>query len=176
MQLATWFLLGLEIARFAPADDAADALAGSLDAVQTGAWTLSPYDGPAIQPCLAWRHGPLELGLAPAAAWRSEQTSAGDGRQAALKTFQWRAELRGRWCFDPWFAGLDAALSNGSATLAGTRIAEGTQIVEGGPTLGARAPLGEHAALVGRVRWPFRFVGEAVEHGPAGAVALEWRF
>lgn len=174
MQIVTWFLLGLEVARFAPADDGADPLAGSLDVVQSGAWSLSPYEGPAFQPYLAWRHGPLELGLAPAAAWRREKASAGDGREAAIKVFQWRAEARARWCFDPGFAGLDAALSDGSATLEGSRVAEGTQVVEVSPTIGARAPLGEHAAVVGRVRWPVRFLGDAVEHGPAGAVALEW--
>ncbi|MCE7959898.1 MAG: AAA family ATPase [Acidobacteria bacterium ACB2] len=55
------WLLGLELTRFAPVDDAADALAGSLSAVEAGGWTLSAYEGPALQPYLGLSLGRFEV-------------------------------------------------------------------------------------------------------------------
>ena len=65
MEPWTAIALGLEIQRFTGRDDTADVLSGSLDALQSGAWTLSPYEGPAIQPYLRLQLNQLGLAIAP---------------------------------------------------------------------------------------------------------------
>ncbi len=174
MTPTTLLILGLELTRFAANDDNADALGGSLDALQSGGWTLSPYEGPALQPMIAVRRGALELGLAPALASRSETASSADGREGTVRVVQYRVEGRVRYVHDPWFIGLDGAWSDGSATLDGDPLAQGTGVGQLGPTAGVRAPLAQHLDLSLRARWPVRLQAGVLSHGLGGALALEW--
>ena len=167
--------LGLEVQRFSAHNDTADALSTSLDALQSGAWTLSPYSGPAIQPVLTLERGPLAFGLAPAASWRRSEALAADGREGTLSVQQWRVEARLYWQQGPLRLGLDGGYSSGSATINDEIIAEATQVVHIAPSAGLQVTLTEELSLIGRVLWPVSILDEALEHGPRGALGLEWR-
>jgi hypothetical protein len=171
---ASILFLGLELTRFASSDGAVGGLAGSLDAIQSGGWALSPYEGPAIQPYLGWRKNAIEAGLAPAMTWARQDASSADGRTGALQVLQWRLEGRLRYSSSPWFVGVDGGYSDGSARLDGQAVADGTPALDVGPTVGVREALSPHVDVVLRVRWPLRFVDDSVSHGPGGGFALEW--
>lgn len=169
------WLFGLELTRFAPADDAADALAGSLTAIEAGGWTLSPYEGPAIQPYAGLDLGNFELLLAPSAAFRRERAEAEEGREAMLRTAAFRVGARASWAPGPFRLGMEIALSDGLATLDREPLINGDTTLELGPTLGFVAPLSESWYLGARARWPFELTGQDITQGLTGAVALEWR-
>lgn len=172
---STVWLLGLELTRFAPSDGANTVVGGSLDVVEAGGFSLAPYAGPALQPYLGMRAGWFQVELAPGAAWRSDTLSGTGGREAQLQVFQWRTELRLRYTQDRWFTGVDAGMSGGRAHIEGTTVAEAAGTTSVGPTFGLRAPLAKTLDLSGRVRWLVAASPGSLQHGPGGAVALEWR-
>ncbi len=175
MNPTTALILGLELTRMGAGDDGPGTLSGSLEAIQSGGWTLPAYAGPALQPYVGLRAGRWSAALAPAAAWTRQTARAADGRDAVLRVVQWRVELRLRYDPGPWFVGLDGAFSDGGATLEGAEIAAGTPRGEIGPTAGLRARLADHLDLVPRLRWPVLVDADAISHGPAGGLAVEWR-
>lgn len=169
------WLFGLELTRFAPADDAADALASSLTAIEAGGWTLSPYAGPALQPYAGLVLGRLELALAPSAAFRRERASTAEGREAMLRTAAVRVGARAAWRAGPAQVGLEFALSDGLATLDREPLVQGDTTLAIGPTLGFVAPLSDAWHLSARARWPVTVTGQDLSHGLTGALGLEWR-
>ena len=174
VELLTLWLFGIEVTRLAPADEA-DAVLGSLASAQSGSVALSPYDGPALQPYGALRRGRLELGLAPGVSVRRDVSAAGDGSSAAAAVVQWRGELRARWAGEVGLTGLDASLSGGRATLEGELLTTGPTVLTLAPTLGARAALGEHLGVVGRLRVPVRLSSGSTIASLGGGLALEWQ-
>lgn len=173
MELLTLWLLGMEITRFAPADDA-DAVLGSLASAQSGSVALSPYEGPALQPYAALRRGHLELGVAPGLSMRQDVAVEGDGSTASAAVLQWRGEVRARWVGELGLAGLDASLSGGRASLDGVVLTTGPTVLTLSPTLGARAALSERLGAVGRVRVPVRMSAGSTTAALGGGLALEW--
>ena len=167
--------LGLEIQRFAGNSDTADVLSGSLDALQSGAWTLSPYEGPAIQPYLQLQFHRLAIGLAPSGSWRQSPATAADGREGTLRVSQWKIESRVHWTKGRTRLGLDASYSSGQAQLNGEQIAEATRVIRVAPNTGVAIDLVEDLSMVGRVLWPIEFLHDGVVHGPSAALAIEWR-
>ena len=167
--------LGLEVQRFSPSNDTADALSTSLDALQSGAWTLSPYSGPAIQPVFTVERGPFALGLAPAASWRRSEATAADGRSGTLTVQQWRLEGRVWWQNGPLRLGLDGGYSTGSARIQEESVAAATPIIHIAPSAGVQVSLTDDLSVVGRVLWPVSILDTGTEHGPRGALGLEWR-
>lgn len=175
MASAPIWLFGLELTRFAPADDGADALAGSLTAIEAGGWTLSPYEGPALQPLVGLGLGRWELALAPAAALRRERAETADGREATLRSAALRLGLRLQAGLGPLALGLEGAVSDAWATLDGEAVAGADTRVELGPSLGVRAPLSERWTLGARARWPVAVTGTDITQDLSGALSLEWR-
>jgi hypothetical protein len=167
--------LGLEVSQFAPTNDSADSLSGSLDALQSGAWTLSPYLGPAIQPYLSVQRGHLSLGLAPSGSWRRAPATTADGREGILHVSQWRVQARIRWHQGRGQFGLDGGLSNGQAQIDGDSVGQGTRVIHISPTAGISLDLAEDLSAIGRVMWPFEVYNDSSVHGPAAALAVEWR-
>ena len=174
MDLLTLWLLGVEVTRFAPSDEA-DAVLGSLASAQSGSVALSPYEGPALQPYGALRRGRLELGLAPGISVRRDVSISGDGRTAAAAVVQWRGELRARWAGEVGLAGIDASLSGGRALLDGEVLTTGPTVLTLSPTLGARAALSERLGAVGRLRVPVRMSSGSTTASLGGGLALEWQ-
>lgn len=168
-------LLGLQLTRFAPSDDAADALAGSLTAIEAGGYTLSPYQGPALQPLVGLSLPRLELALEPAVALRREQATAADGREDAVRVLAVRVGAMALACFGPGRAGLELAWADGVATLGGATIASSTSQLEVTPTLGVAAPLTERLELGLRARWPVTVQGPELSQSLGGALTLIWR-
>lgn len=175
MVLPRLWLVGLELTRFSPADDPADALASSLSAVEAGGWTLSPYTGPAIQPELGFKLGHVAAILSPAAAFRRETAETASGREGTVRTVQARAELRVQGELGPALFGVEGGWSGGRATLDGADLAAGNTSLELGATAGFLVPLGEHLVVSGRARWLFVGSDGALSSGLSGAVGLEWR-
>lgn len=174
MDPVSLLILGLELRRFAPADDAAASLGDSLEVIEAGGLSLSPYDGPALQPVVGWRSRRLTLALAPGLAGSGSVASSADGREERVRVLQWRGEARAWVHAGPALFGLDGGLSGGSATAAGETVATAPLAVELGPTAGIRAPVGAHFDLVARARWPVRLAEGDVAHGLSGAFLLEW--
>ena len=173
MELLTLWLLGMEVTRFAASDEA-DAVLGSLASAQSGSVSLSPYEGPALQPYGALRRGHLELGVAPGLTLRRDVAAAGDGRTATASVVQWRGELRARWSAEIVLVGLDAALSGGRAALDGEVLSTGPTVLTLSPTLGARAAISDRLGAVGRLRAPVRLSEGTTSASLGGALALEW--
>lgn len=173
MDVALLLLLGLEVDRFAGADDSADALTSSLEALEAGGWSLSPYQGPAIQPYVGLRGERWQVQLAPAIAMARADAASSDGRTERLRTTQAALELSAQWTPDLWFLGVDAGVSGGRARLDGATIAEGAPVIELGPTAGMRVPLHPNVDLVGRARWRVQASGGDLSQGLGGAVAIE---
>ena len=173
MDVALLLLLGLEVDRFAGDDDSADALTSSLEALESGGWSLSPYQGPAIQPYVGLRGARWQVQLAPALALRSGDAESSAGRGEPVRTTQGALELSGQWTPNLWFLGLDAGISGGVARLNGATIAQGAPTIELGPTAGMRVPLHDHLDLVGRARWRVLVSGGDLSQGLGGALALE---
>jgi hypothetical protein len=169
------FALGFEVQRFAATNDTADALSGSLDALQSGAWTLSPYEGPAIQPYIQLTLDKLSLGLAPAASWRQVPATAADGRDGTLRVSQWMIEGRIHWQQGPARFGMDGGFSSGSAQINGETVAQATQMIRIAPSAGLAIELVEDLSAIGRVLWPIQIFDEGFVHGPSAAMAIEWR-
>ena len=167
--------LGLEVQRFASSNDSADVLAGSLDALQSGAWTLSPYQGPAIQPYVLLQLQRLSVGLAPSGSWRQLPATAADGREGTLRVAQWQLEGRAYWTLGRARLGVDAAFSSGQATINGEAVADATAVIRVAPTAGVVLDLSDELALVGRVLWPVEILDTGSVHGPSAALAIEWR-
>ena len=174
MDPLTAIALGLEIQRFNGRDDTADVLSGSLDALQSGAWTLSPYEGPAIQPYFQIQLKQLGLGIAPSGSWRQDQATAADGREGTMRISQWKLDGRIFWSHERFRFGLDAGVSSGSAHINGEPIADATTSVRVTPNVGLNAPLTDHLSAVGRVLWGFELLDDGLLHGPKAAFALEW--
>lgn len=174
MALTHW-LVGIELFRFAPADDPADALASSLSAIEAGGWSLSPYTGPALQPYAGLRLGHFTAILAPAAAFRREAATTASGREGTVRTAQARLGLRVQGEIGPAIFGVEGAGSGGRATLDGEELATGTTTLELGPTVGFLAPLGEHLLVGARARWLVVGSEGALSQGLSGALSLEWR-
>lgn len=172
--LALW-LLGLELTRFAPADDPADALAASLSAVEAGGWSLAPYAGPALQPLLGVQRGRLSLALAPGLALSGADALGADGRTARLRTWQGRLGLEPHLHFGHGLAGLDLAVAGGGASLDGEPLASAPLTVELAPTAGVRAALSPSLTLDLRARWRVSWGAGALEQGLGGALSLIWR-
>ena len=168
------WLLGLELTRFAPADDTADALAASLSAIEAGGFSLSPYDGPALQPYAGLAYGALALELAPGAAFHSATATSADGREAAVRTAAARVALRARYSLGAARVGVDAAWASSRATADADLVAAGPTSWELGPTAGLAAPITARLDVIGRVRWPVVWSEGALDHGLSGALALEW--
>lgn len=175
MALTHLWLVGLELTRFAPADDSADALASSLSAIEAQSWTLSPYTGPALQPCAGLRVGHVTAILAPAMAFRRETAVTSSGRAATVRTAQIRAALRVQGEVGPSLFGLEGAWTGGKATLDDEELAVGSTSFEVGPTTGLIAPIGPHLALGARARWLFVGSEGTLSSGLSGALDLEWR-
>lgn len=173
MELLTLWLLGVEVTRFAPSDEA-DVVVGSLASAQAGSLMLSPYEGPVLQPYGTLRRGHLELGVAPGLSIRRDTAAAGDGSTATASVAQWRGELRARWAGEVWLAGLDVALSGGRAALDGEVLTQGPSVLTLAPTAGGRAALAEHLDAVGRVRLPVRLSSGSIAATLGGGIALEW--
>ncbi|MDP6932844.1 MAG: hypothetical protein QGG40_07995 [Myxococcota bacterium] len=176
----TGLWLGLELTRFAVTDDVADSVASSLDVIQAGAWTLSAYQGPALQPYLGGRLGSWELGVAPALAWRTEVATSEDNRSDRVRTLQGRLQARAWWSPEvsgeaSWLVGLETAGSHGTAWLDGETLANGTLLWEVAPTAGARGALGKHVFLLGRARLPLQVTDGSVSTHLGGALSVEWR-
>lgn len=174
MEPLSLFLLGLELRRFAPADDAAASLGDSLEVVEAGGLSLAPYEGPALQPVVGWRSGRVALSLAPGLAVHSSTAWAADGREARVQTVQWRTEARAWLLFDPALAGLDLGVSGGSATSGGATVAQAPLALEVAPTAGVRVDLHPSLDLVLRGRLPVRVADDALDVGLAGALGIEW--
>lgn len=168
-------LLGLQLTRFAPSDDAADALSGSLTALESGAYALSPYEGPALQPLVGLSLGAFDLALAPAAATRREQATTAGGRADTVRVLQLRVGAQALYRFGPGRAGLEVAWSDGTATLGGEKVASSTSTLELTPTLGVAAPLSEVWELGIRARWPVTIEGPELAQSLGGALTLTWR-
>lgn len=175
MELLFAWLAGLEVTRFAPADDQADALSASLSTVEAGGWTLSPYEGPALQPYLGFSRGPWRLDLAPALAFRQATATSAEGREAAVRTLEARAQLRAGHTWGPLELDLEAAWSGGRATVDGTEVGTSGSLWTVGPALGLGGDLGEHLRLVGRARLPVGLSADGFSVATGGSVALEWR-
>jgi hypothetical protein len=173
MDAALLLLLGLEVDRFAGQDDAADALTASLEALESGGWSLSPYQGPAIQPYLGLRGARWQAQLAPAVAFREGQAESVDGRSQSVRTVQAALEASAQWTPGLGFAGLDLGVSGGRARLDGQTIATGAPTLRLGPTAGLRVALHDHVDLVGRARYLVEVGGDGVAHGLGGALAVE---
>jgi len=147
----------------------------SLEGVEVGGWTLSPYRGPLLQPVLGVRTDRWSLGLAPAVTWGRQDLEGADGRVLSLGWTQWRAELRVAWVAGNLRVGLDAALGDGHADLAGSRVADGAPTRSVAPAFAVQHPLADGLGLVARTRW-------VVDLSPAGggraglesALAVEW--
>lgn len=169
------WLFGLELTRFAPADDSADALGSSLTAIEGGGWTLSTYEGPALQPYAGLSLGRVDLELAPAAAFRRERAESAEGGDGTLRSWSLRLGARVEAHLGPALIGVEGAYSDGAATLDREPLASAVQAVEIGPTLGLVAPLSARWHLLARARWPVEVVGRDVTQGLSGALALEWR-
>ena len=168
-------LLGLQLTRFAPSDDAADALAGSLTAIEAGGYALSPYEGPALEPLIGLSLPHLDLALAPAAALRREQATAADGRDDTVAVVQVRVGALALYRFGPGRAGLEAGWSDGTARLGGEAIASSTSQIELIPTLGIAAPLTEAFELGLRARWTVIVAGPEISQSLGGALTVTWR-
>ena len=175
MALPHLWLVGLELTRFAPADDPADALASSLSAVEAGGWTLSPYTGPALQPYAGFKLGHVAAILAPAAAFRRETAVTPSGRDGTVRTMQARADLRVQVELGPALLGVEGGWSGGKATLDGDTLAVGDTSIEVGPTAGVLVPLTGHLVLGARARWLLVGSDGELTDGLSGALALEWR-
>jgi len=175
MEILFPFALGLEVQRFAGSNDTADALSGSLDALQSGAWTLSPYEGPAIQPYIQLSLGQLGLTIAPAASWRQVPATAADGRDGTLRVSQWMLEGRIHWQEGSGRVGLDGGFSSGQATINGETIAMATQVIHLVPNAGFAVEITEDLTAIGRVLWPIQIFDEGLVHGPSAGLAIEWR-
>lgn len=176
MEPLSWlFLFGLEIHRFAPVDDGADGLGSSLDAVETGGHHLGSYEGPALQPYIAFERGRLGLVFAPAMAGRIERLESADGREGTLFVRQWLVETRIRYGRSV-FGELDLSASNGSASLDGVRVADGSGYFGLGPSLGLRANVGTRLSLTGRARYTWRLGQDSQADSLGGALAAEWSF
>ena len=142
--------------------------------MQSGAWTLSPYQGPAIQPYLHFDLGDFAFEIAPAASWRSRAATAADGREGTLRVKQWRLEGRVHWQYEPIRLGIDGGWSSGHAEINGESVASPTQQVHISPSIGFDQALTEDVALIGRVLWPIFLTEEQLSHGPRAAIAIEW--
>lgn len=174
MDPVSLLLLGLELRRFAPADDAAASLGDSLEVIEAGGLSLSPYDGPAVQPVLGWRSRRLTLSLAPGLAGSRSTATSSDGREATVRTLLWRGEARAWVHAGPALFGLDAGLSGGGARTGGASVATAPTQLELAPTGGVRAALAPTLDLVARARYPVRLAGDQLEHGLSGALLVEW--
>ncbi len=169
------WLFALELSRFAPADDTADALSGSLSAIEAGGWELSPYEGPALQPEIGLGLGRVDLWLMPAASFRREQATSEDGREATLRASALRLGARADLHLGVLRLGLLAAASGARATLDGELVARADTALELAPSLGVFAPLSASWTLGARASWPLVLAGADLTHGLSGALALEWR-
>ncbi|RME23074.1 MAG: hypothetical protein D6798_14300 [Deltaproteobacteria bacterium] len=174
MDPVSLLVMGVELQRFAPADDPAASLGDSLEIIEAGGLSLAPYDGPALQPVVGWRSRHLSLTLAPGLAAHAGTATSADGREARVTTVQWRAEGRAWWLAGPLLAGLDVGLSGGGGRSGGVQVAEAPLAVSVAPTAGVLVGLGDAFDLSLRARYPVRFVDTAVDHGLSGAVALMW--
>jgi hypothetical protein len=169
-------VLGLEFGPSGTNPESTD-LSASLDAIESGGWSLAPYTGPVLKPYVVRSFGRLRLGLAPAVRWSQQTATALDGREGTVKTLQWAAEGRVWW--QPslergWMLGVDGGHSDGSATLEGEEVAAGTPRTHLHPSVGHIGALSEHWSLVGRALWVVSWTGESMNHGPGGALAVEW--
>ena len=175
MEALSWFfLLGLELHRFAPNDDGADGLGNTLEAVEAGGHTLSAYEGPALQPVLWATRGPVAFGLAPGLAGRIQALSASDGREGTLFVRQVLVEGRVRYG-EQVFGELDLYGAGGSATLDGTRVADGNGYWGLAPSFGVRTSVAERLWVGGRLRYAWRFSDDIQSDGLGGVFAVEWR-
>ena len=86
-------VLGLEFGPTGAFSDGSE-LSGSLDAIESGAWSLAPYPGPLLQPYVSRAFGRTRVGLAPAARWSQVSATAVDGREGTVKVLQWATEGR----------------------------------------------------------------------------------
>ncbi len=174
MDPVSLFIAGLELQRFAPADDAAASLGDSLEVVEAGGLSLAPYQGPALQPFVGWRSRHLSLTLAPGLAAHANTATSADGRQARVTTLQWRAEGRAWFLGGPFLAGLDLGVSGGSGHSGGAKVAEAPLALSVGPTAGVQVGLGDAFDLSLRARYPVQVAADSLDHGLSGAVALQW--
>ena len=88
---------------------------------------------------------------------------------------QWRVEARLRWHQGRGLYGLDGGLSNGQAEISGVPVAQGTRVIHISPTAGVSLELTDDLSAIGRVMWPVEIYDDSSVHGPAAALALEWR-
>ena len=72
----------------------------SLEAVEAGGWTLSPYRGPLLQPVFGLRMEHVELAVAPALSMGRQDLVGADGRSLTVGWTQWRVEARAAWVAD----------------------------------------------------------------------------
>lgn len=168
-------LLGLQLTRFAPSDDAADALSGSLTALESGGYALSTYEGPALQPLLGLHLGRLDLAIEPAIATRREQATTAEGRADTVRVLQLRVGAQGLYRFGPGRGGLELAWSDGKATLGGEQVASSTSAMEVAPLLGVAVPVAQGLELGLYGRWPVRIQGPEISQSLSGALSLTWR-
>lgn len=175
MDPASFILVGLELRRFAPADDAAAALGENLDVIEAGGLSLDPYQGPALQPVLGWRNQRVALSLAPGLAVHAAQAQSADGREARVVTVQWRAEARGWLLAGPGLGGLDLAVSGGSARTGGATVAQAPLQVQLAPTGGVHLELLPALDLQLRARLPVSLSQGQLDLGVGGAVGLTWQ-
>jgi hypothetical protein len=173
MDVALLLLLGFEVDRFAGEDDSADALTSSLEALEGGGWSLSPYQGPAIQPYVGLRGDRWQVQLAAGIATHHADASSSDGRTERLRTTQGALELSAQLTPGLWLVGLDAGVSGGRARLDGSTIATGAPFIGVGPTVGMRVPVHPNVDLVGRARWQVQASDGDLSSGLGGALAVE---